>query len=237
MSVISMLFSYLAGQAERSELECRRVELSLLEKKPDAELLDLGCGDGEFTLQAAKKIGTKRIHGIEIVQADIDKARASGIDVHQCDLNGSLPFESEIFDVIIASHIIEHLCHTDTFIREVYRMLKVGGYLLIATPNLAAFINVLFLLLGKQPTIAEVSDVALVGTCSPRGKCVNRAGPAHRRLFTIGVLKELLEYYGFKVEKGIMSGFLPLPSPLARVACFIDKRHATNITVKARKTN
>lgn len=235
MSISSMLLSYLKKQAERSEVESREAELSLVEKSPGAELLDLGCADGEFTIRVAKRIGTRNIHGVEVVDGDARRAEANGIDVHRGDLNEGLPFKSETFDVIIASHIIEHLCGTDTFIREAHRTLKVGGYIIIATPNLASFPNILFLLLGKQPTVMEVSDEALVGTWSPRGRSVGRIGPAHRRVFTLSALKGLLEYHGFKVEKSIMSGFLPFPNSVARILSHIDKRHATNITVKARK--
>lgn len=237
MSVTRRIYDWLARQAEKSELECRMVELSLLEKNPEAKLLDVGCGDGEFTLRAAERIGTAEIHGIEIVEEDINKSKTNGIDIRQGDLNQRLPFEDESFDVIIASHIIEHLTNTDIFVKEIHRVLKVGGYSVIATPNLAALLHILFLLLGKQPTIAEVSDEALVGTWSSRGNCVDRIGPAHRRIFTPGALKGLLEYYGFKVETVVGTGFFPLPNPLARIMAHIDKRHATNIVIKARKVS
>lgn len=235
MPIISKIYNYLSRQAEQGELECRRVMLSLLEEEPDAKLLDLGCGDGEFTLKVAERIRTSKIYGIEIAEESLNKAKAKGIEVYWGDLDERLPFESESFDVVLASHIIEHVCNTDGLIKEIYRVLKGGGYLIAATPNLAAILHIVFLLFGKQPTIAEVSDEALVGTWSPRGQCVKRIGPAHRRLFTLGALKELLEYYSFKVEKSVSSGFLPLPTPPAKVMCFIDKRHATNITIKARK--
>ena len=237
MSVTPRIYRWLARQAEKSELECRRVELSLLEKNPKAKLLDVGCAEGQFTLRAADRIGTAGIHGIEIVEEDIAKAEANGINVCRGDLNQRLPFEDENFDIVLASHVIEHLANTDIFVKEIQRILKVGGYLVIATPNLAALLHILFLLFGKQPTIAEVSDEALVGTWSSRGNCVDRVGPAHRRIFTLGALKGLLEYYGFKVERAIGTGFFPLPNLLAKVMGSIDKRHATNIVIKARKPN
>ena len=228
-------FDYLLRRAEQSELECRRIMLTLLKSSSSATLLDCGCGDGEFTLNAAKRIGTRMIYGIEITEEGFVKSRGKGIEVYQANLNQALPFRDESFGVILASHIIEHLSNTDTFLKEVYRVLEVGGYLYIATPNLAAFLHILFLLFGKQPLIAEVSDEVLVGTWSPRGNRVNRVGPAHRRLFTSGSLKGLLEHYGLEVEKSISVGFLPLPTPLAKVMCLIDKTHASNIIIRARK--
>jgi len=235
MFVISKVFDWLRGQAKKIELEYWRVELSFLQRNRNAQLLDLGCGYGELTLRAGEIIGTKEIHAVEIVDKKIDKVKASGIDVRKGDLNQRLPFEDESFDVIIASHVIEHLSNTDIVLEEVYRILKMGGYLVIATSNLAAYHHILFLLFGKQPNIAEVSDQALVGTWSTRGKLVGRAGPAHRRIFTMGALKELLEYYGFRVERTAGAGFFPFSNRLARMMCSIDKRHATTIVIKARK--
>ncbi len=71
--------------------------------------------------------------------------------------------------------------------------------------------------------------------CDPRGELVARDGPAHRRVFTRGALTGIMEYYGFRVESVIMAGFSPLPPRLARLACALDRKHATNIIVKARK--
>lgn len=222
-------------QAEEAELECRELILSLVEKTPNANLLDVGCADAEFTVAVAERIGTKRICGVDVVEDNIVKAKARGIEVYQADLNQRLVFEDASFDVVLASHVIEHLWNTDVFMREVYRVLKKAGYAIVATPNLAAFHNILYLIFAKQPPTVEVSDETLVGTWSTRGDRVDRTGPAHRRVFTMGALEGLLRYYGFKVERSLGSGFLPCPKRLGRVMCSIDKKHATNITVKARK--
>lgn len=229
------IYEWLKIKAEESEAECRDVEISLMEKNPNAWLLDLGCGDGEFTSKAMRQIGVSKACAIELVDDNIIKAKARGIDTYKRDLNIKLPFNEGMFDVIIASHVIEHLNDTDTFLAETYRTLKVGGYLIIATPNLAAWTHIVYLIFGKQPTIAEVSDCALVGTWSPRNDNVSRIGLAHRRIFTIGALKGLLEYYRFKVEIIIGAEHFPLSGTLARAMSKIDKCHATNIVIKARK--
>jgi SAM-dependent methyltransferase len=235
MSLKSNIYKWLKKQAEKSEDECRRAEISLLQADPEAVLLDLGCGDGDFTAKAMTKIVIKKACAVEIVEEDIKKARARGIEVFKGDLNGKLPFKDGTFDVIIASHVIEHLNDTDIFLREIYRNLNPGGYLVLATPNLAAWYHIFFLVFGKQPTIAEVSDYALAGTWSSRGERVGRLGPAHRRVFTAGALKGLVEHYGLKAEAIRGSGYFPLTGRPGRLMSILDKQHSTNIVIKARK--
>ena len=224
----------------QTRTERRRAILSLLAKDPNATLLDCGCSHGEFTMMIAGTIGTSRIYGIEIMSERVDKARARGIEVHHGDINRELPYEDENFDVVHANQVIEHLHNTDILVKEAYRVLKTGGYLVISTPNLASFHNILNLLSGKQPYDANVSDEVNAGTwhvMDPARKASLRLGlgPAHRRLFTKGALEELLEYHGFKIEKSIGCGFYPFPTRLAKVMSFIDSRHAASIIVKARK--
>ena len=228
------MFEYLVKQLD---LEKAKAVLSLAEENPEANLLDCGCSSGEFTLKLAETVKTRKVYGIDFLEASIKKARAKGIEAYQGDLNQKFPFYDESFDVVLANHVIEHLCHTDLFLKEVYRVLKVGGYTIIATPNLAAFYNTFYLLLGRQPYIAMVSDEVLAGSWMPLKGCISSEnhGPAHRRIFTLGALKGLLEYHGFTVERTIGSGFFPLPFPLAKVLCVIDKRHATDIAVKVRR--
>ena len=217
--------------------ERQRVTLSLLELEPEARLLDCGCGDGELTMKVAEKIGTKHIYGIDVNDADSAKARAMGIDVHSCDLNQKLLIGDESCDVIYASEVIEHLHNTDLFLKECHRILKKGGYLLIETPNLAAFHNIVFLLFGKQPPPATVSDEIFAGAWGAKERHIKMEGPGHCRIFTLGALVELLEYHGFKVENKAGSVYYPWPNPLTRLMCAIDKSHAAYIIAKARKIN
>ncbi|MCM8783435.1 MAG: class I SAM-dependent methyltransferase [Candidatus Omnitrophica bacterium] len=101
--------------------------LSVLEYNPNAVVLDCGCGNGEFTLRAASKIGVREIFGIEIDEELANVAKAKGIKVKQADLNKKIPFDDASFDVVIANQLIEHLFDTDNFVDEIYRILRRGG--------------------------------------------------------------------------------------------------------------
>ena len=216
---------------ERFESGYRKNVLSLLEENHQAMLLDLGCRTGEFTIMVANKIGTKNIFGVELVEELTNEAVARGIKVSKGDLNESFPFTDNSFDVICGAQIIEHLCNTDWFLREIHRVLKQGGYVVLSTPNLASFNIIAYLLAGKQPPVACVSDEMEEGW----GRKNSKAGPAHRRLFTLPGLIKLLTYHGYKVENAVGSSYYLLPIPLARFMCPLDKKHSACINIKARK--
>jgi len=213
------------------------VVLSLLEENPQAEFLDCGCGDGLFTLRGARKIGTSKISGIEIVTAQVAQSEQRGVKVVRADLNEALPYEDERFDVIVANQVIEHLHNTDVFIREIRRILKGQGYAVIATNNLASWHNVLSLLLGKQPMPAHISNEVILGNpFNPsHGLRHTSQADAHHRVFAWDALRELFRYHGFICEKVRGAGYYPFPARLSSFFTFFDPRHAAYIILKARK--
>lgn len=97
-------------------------------------VLDIGCQSGGFCNDLAK-LGHKPV-GIEIMPDLIANARRDFPDlkflVHDCS-NG-IPFPDSSFDVVWAGEVIEHIGHTDVFVNEINRVLKVGGYFILTTP-------------------------------------------------------------------------------------------------------
>ena len=235
--MLKKTISKLAGYSgERAMVRCQQAELALFERNPEAVLLDCGCRDGEFTLKKAGKIGTKKIQGIEILESTANIAQSRGIEVYRRDLQQGFPCEDETIDVVSASQIIEHLPDTDGFLREVKRVLKKGGYVIISTPNLASLDSILFLMGGWQPAAANVSEETCAGVFSLTGaKIGDDDGPRHQRLFTMKALRELMEYHGFRVVRKRGSGFYPLPLPLDSICATINPAHATFIVMKGKK--
>lgn len=216
----------------------RKTVLDLIEVNDKAKILDLGCSDGLFALRIAEKANTKEIFGIEFLKEAAQRAARRGIKVCQADLNRTLPLAAESFDVVHANQVIEHLSETDRFIKEVYRILKPGGYAVISTPNLASLHNIFSLILGKQPFAAHVSNEVIVGnSLDPKcGMLHASRGEVHLRIFTSASLPELFSYHGFDVEQLIGVGYYPFPDPLASVLSRLDKAHSVYLTMKARKS-
>jgi len=101
----------------------------------DKEVLDLGCGAGGKTV-FIKENGAQRVVGVDlsellIKQADcFQKERKMDIEFHQGNVC-ELPFKDNVFDLLIASDLVEHVKPPEKMFKEAYRVLKSGGVFLI----------------------------------------------------------------------------------------------------------
>jgi SAM-dependent methyltransferase len=215
----------------------RRNILSMLDKNPDAKVLDLGCDDGSWSIELGKEIGSNNIYGVEVVESRAKDAMDKGVVIKGFDLNGEFDFEDNFFDVVHSNQVIEHLHDTDNFISEIYRILKPGGYIIVSTVNLASWHNVFSLILGFQPfDVTNISIKGSVGNPVSIWRGVDSGFNKHKswqhvRMFTLRALKEFLELYEFKDIKSKSAGYYPLPNFFAN----IDKNHGHYIVVKAYK--
>jgi len=180
----------------------------LLEYNPETRLLDVGCGDGKRTVRWAKCIGTKDITGMDA------KDFGQPFKVVEGNIDGGLPFDDEVFDVVLSHHVVE----------------KPGGYAGITTPNMAAGKVILELIVNRQPLWAHVSDWFFVNDTFTPEILEKHKGFLHRRLFTLNGLTQLLEYYGFKIEHRKRHGY-----GVASFGKILGGLYAANITVIARK--
>ena len=126
----------------------REALLDLLEWRGNERVLDVGCGRGLFLIGAAKRLTTGRATGIDIWQAEdlsgnapeatLDNATSEGVadrvEVQTADAR-RLPFDDASFDVVLSSaalHNIYDAGERQNAVREIARVLKVGGRVLIA---------------------------------------------------------------------------------------------------------
>lgn len=212
--------------------------LGCLNREPQARLLDLGCGEGSFTLRLADRIGTGKIYGVEIMEKKALLAREKGIKVFSTDLNKPLPFENDFFDVIHSGYVIEHLFDVDVFVSEIFRILKPGGYTVVSTENLSSWHNIAALVLGRQAFSQHISERFNIGNIfSPHYKEKMRVEESrgHVKIFTYYGLKAIFQLYGFKVEGMMGAGYYPFPRPIATIFSKLDPRHTPFIVIKARK--
>lgn len=111
-----------------------------LDPKKGEKILDLGCGDG-FYLHLLSNLDLE----IELVGSDYDKnalnsaqknLNTNKIKLVQADLMKKLPFPNDYFDGIIMSEVLEHLQDDVKGMKEVRRILKKGGRVVLSVPNI-----------------------------------------------------------------------------------------------------
>jgi SAM-dependent methyltransferase len=115
--------------------EARLVVRDLRYPGPSSRLLDIGCGNGQFLLEA-QAVGWQAV-GIDNDPATAQAARSRGLQIHVGSAEDArLPDAS--FDAVTMAHVLEHLADPVTHLAECRRLLKESGRLWIATPNLAS---------------------------------------------------------------------------------------------------
>lgn len=110
----------------------RMVAESLVGRHPGGgTLLDVGCGTGELWAFVADRFD--RYSGADVVRYD---AFPHGGEFRSVDLDsGRTPYPDGFADVVAAVETIEHLENPRQFARELNRLAKPGGWVVVTTPN------------------------------------------------------------------------------------------------------
>jgi SAM-dependent methyltransferase len=174
------------GPAAVGELERRF--LAVIERlvRPGARLLDAGCGSGRlFTYDLRARAGF--IVGVDLTS---DVGRNPNIDAPLRASLAALPFASETFDLVICKHVLEHLDEPESAFRELARVLRPQGRLLILTPNRLHYVPLLASLL--PPSFQRL-------VASGRGLAPGEVHPALYRANTPRRLRGLAQRAGLRV--------------------------------------
>jgi len=105
-----------------------------LQPEPGMEILDVGCGTGNLSLELAR-LGV-RVTGIDISEPMLakarEKARREGLAVkfYRADAR-KLPFNDGIFDAVVSVTALEFVPDLREALEEAYRVLKPGGRLVV----------------------------------------------------------------------------------------------------------
>lgn len=121
-----------------SNLSCGG-NLGFLNIKAGEYILDLGCGRGKETIEAARLTGPEGIVvGLDITQAMVEEAAINAENAGVSNtrfIRGdieSLPFEAGAFDAVISNCVINHAKNKQKVYEEIYRVLKDGGRFVVS---------------------------------------------------------------------------------------------------------
>ncbi|MFM2289128.1 MAG: hypothetical protein RL684_2271 [Pseudomonadota bacterium] len=107
--------------------------MNLLDFVARGPLLDIGSSMG-YTLQAARELGLPAA-GLEMDGAVVERCRQAGFEAQQ-GMMDRLPWPDAHFQLVIMKHVLEHTPDPRQALAEVRRVLRPGGGLFIAVPNL-----------------------------------------------------------------------------------------------------
>ena len=193
----------------------RKVLRTLDERLPSKRerMIDLGCGYGGLTKLIGNSLGFEEIYGLDMDSHRLSIAKRKGLQVHKYNLEeNSFPFPNNYFNLVTSHGVLEHLTYFDNMIKEAHRILKSKGTFLLSAPNLASWVNRVMLLLGYQPRNLEISRFKLVGVHKLYHSLYEKITPVgHISSCTLKAIEELLEYYGFRIQKCWGIGVIPSP--------------------------
>ena len=127
------------------------VDYQRIELKPNAVILDLGCGEGRHCLGIPNSNSDHLVVGADLGLSDLQIAQAKARE-HQefcqeqqlpataqpqfVNANGlTLPFADNSFDLVVCSEVLEHIDNYDGFLQEINRVIKTDGQLIISVPR------------------------------------------------------------------------------------------------------
>lgn len=174
--------------------DVRRLLAAARRGKPALKLLDVGCGKGELLRSFAG--GGIELHGCDWLPELPD---ARGITYRSVDLNrnGLAGYDDHSFDVVVCSDVIEHLESPAMLLREMSRVLRPDGTVIVSFPNS-------WNLLERLRFLFKASF--------RRFKSERKSGPwGHISFFTAEVLESLCDRAGLNVRSlsgGLGSGHM-----------------------------
>lgn len=150
-------------------------------KKNDV-VLDLGCGNGQNFIKAAKF--AKKVIGVDINETLLGIAKLSAttskiknVKFETANLEKKLKYKKNQFDKVIFLDVLEHLKNRDQLLNEIKRVLRPQGLLFLGVPNKGTS----WKKLQRSADICSYSD------------------PDHKIEFTENSIKKLLKKHKFKI--------------------------------------
>ena len=102
-------------------------------------VLDVGCADGVFTKVVLDKSKAERVVGVDVLKDSIDWAEKHWKKEKRMEFmvadGHKLPFKGAAFNAAFALEVLEHVADPGKVLKEIFRVLKPGGYAVFLVPS------------------------------------------------------------------------------------------------------
>jgi 2-polyprenyl-3-methyl-5-hydroxy-6-metoxy-1,4-benzoquinol methylase len=169
----------------------------------NGKFLDYGCGWGHYSYTASER--GYDVTGIDYAENEINicKLVYSENERLHFEKKSITDIDSNAYDIVLSSQVIEHVHNCGTYLNEINRVLKPGGRLIISTPNIVAPRFIFSLLSPKlEKNLIETSK-RINNEYDKTHNHINGWDPVH---FT-----QLVSTVGFTLVKFMPSEGVPFP--------------------------
>jgi 2-polyprenyl-6-hydroxyphenyl methylase / 3-demethylubiquinone-9 3-methyltransferase len=121
--------------------------------RPEAVLLDAGCGGG-LLAPHVRRLGYRHV-GVDVRRAGLEQSAGRGVTPLLGDVT-ALPLADGRFDVVVAGELMEHVTDRAGAVAELARVLRPGGLVVLDTVNSTALGRFITVTAGERLGIAPV---------------------------------------------------------------------------------
>lgn len=156
---------------------------------PESVVLDAGCGQNAPVLQKLVGFG-KYLIGIDV--CELHKAEKSVFYLLKSNLQ-TISLKDNSVDLVISRSVLEHIRNPEEAYREIYRILKPGGYFIFLTPNFYDYASLIAKLIPNRfhSRIVKLTE----------GRDEHDTFPTYYRSNTGRDIKKLAKITGFQVTQ------------------------------------
>lgn len=154
-----------------------RKALRLAGLASDERVLDVGCKWGGLGVIAREHGLSIHYTGIELSDEHAKRAASFGLDVRRGDANGTLPLPDCAYDCVFCLEVLEHVVTPVHLLREIRRVLKPAGRVVVSVPNPYSWVEIYRELFRKD---------------DPEG---------HLGSFTLPIMRNVLSLAGLSLQK------------------------------------
>jgi len=145
---VSTHTSNIYGDVKIEEIKSQFLTLNsyfceFLPKNKNAQIIDLGCGNGSFVYWL-QQMGYSDTEGVDVSSEQVKIAEKLGIkNVKKADIKEFISDKKQAYDVVFLRDVLEHFNKSEILeiLELVFQSLKIGGKIIIQVPNAENFLS------------------------------------------------------------------------------------------------